>query len=373
MNRRGFRFLYIFLLAAFMLIFVSCSSRTQNDTTASATTAKTAATDKLVIKGLTDKDIEISTDELKTMKQAEKQATAVDSAGKETDYSIKGPLFDDVLKKYGKSQKDLKGIRLNAGDGYSIEVPEDVLKNRDIILALELNGKELDGSSKPVRAVVPDERAMYWVRNLTNIEILKSVERPKTERIIFIETASGLIPVQDYDYYDSKDKAFKTGDILYKFKGSSDTDNLFLKAADKLEKNETKDNFLKGYIKITGSDSPAFVSDILPTGMHVKNLLWFSYGGDMYFSASKSLTFFSETSIDGKNGVMLQDIVKEAGLTSSDKYVLTGADGYTAEIDAKDLENGLIYTDDKGNVAVYFKDLPKNTNIKGLLSVEIKK
>jgi DMSO/TMAO reductase YedYZ molybdopterin-dependent catalytic subunit len=159
------------LTIIFTLSFVSCSSPSQNDVTGTATTTQVVVTDKLVIKGLTDKDIEIGTDELKAMPQVEKQATAVDSAGKETDYTIKGPLFDDVLKKYGKSQKDLKGIRLSAGDGYSIEVPENVLKNRDIILALELNGKELDDSSKPVRAVVPDERAMYWVRNLTNIEI----------------------------------------------------------------------------------------------------------------------------------------------------------------------------------------------------------
>jgi hypothetical protein len=195
----------------------------------------------------------------------------------------------------------------------------------------------------------------------------------ETQRVIFIDTASSLIPVQDYNYYDSKDKAFKTGDLLDKFKGSIEYDSLFLKAEDKLEKNETKDNFLKGYIKFTGTDSPAFVSDTLPSGMHVKNLLWFSYGGDVYFSAAKSLTFFSKVSLDGKDGVKFQDIIKEAGLSSSDKYVLTGVDGYTAEIDAKDLGNGLIYTDDSGIVSVYFKDLPKNTSIKGLLSIALKK
>lgn len=370
MREKIVNFFCLMCVIILTLSVISCSSPAQKDETNTANQG--SASEKLVIKGLLDKEVSIGTDELKTMQQVEKKVTAVDSAGKKTDYTVKGPLFDDVLKKYGKSQKELKGIRLVAGDGYSIEVPADVLKNRDIILALVVDGKELDSRSKPMRAVVPDERAMYWVKNLTAIEVLENVEKAEAKRVIFIDTVPSSVPVQEYNYYESKDKAFKTCDLLNKFKGNLDSDFLFIKSTDKLMKNETKDNFLKGYIKFTGTDSPAFVSDVLPVGMQVKNVLWFSYGEDVYFSAAGSLTYFEKISLDGKDGVKLSDITKEAGTSSSAKYVLTGVDGYTSEIESKDLENGLIYNDEKDGVSIYFKDLPKNTNIKGLLSISAK-
>lgn len=343
--------------------------------TACSNTAKKAADDavessgKLTISGVDGKDIELTVDELKSFEQVTKDVTAIDSAGKKTDYKVKGPLFEEVLKKYGKTQKDLKAITFVAGDNYSVEVPEEVLKNRDIVLALEVNGEPLDDRTKPVRAVVPDERAMYWVRNLVKIELTGSVTKVEANRIVFIDSVQNNLPSEDYKYYESTDRVFKTGEILSKFGTSQDSDTITLKAADKLTKNEKKENFLKGYIKFTGDASPAFVSTELPVGMHVKNILWFSYGPDVFFSVSKGLGYFKNTALDDKNGIALKELIDESGLKGGETYTMEGLDGYSAEVKSEDLDKGLVYLNDKGDVSIYFKDLPKNMNIKGLLSI----
>ena len=55
-----------------------------------------------------------------------------------------------------------------------IEVPHEILAARDIIFAYEIDGKPLAEKAKPIRAVLPEERAMYWVRNLKTVEILRT-------------------------------------------------------------------------------------------------------------------------------------------------------------------------------------------------------
>lgn len=65
-------------------------------------------------------------------------------------------------------QENTLRIRLSGSDGYSIEVPAEILANRDIILAYLVNGKSLDERKQPLRAIILEERAVYWVRTLIN-------------------------------------------------------------------------------------------------------------------------------------------------------------------------------------------------------------
>ncbi|MCR3922180.1 MAG: hypothetical protein NUK65_06650, partial [Firmicutes bacterium] len=69
-------------------------------------------------------------------------------------------------------------------------------------------------------------------------------------------------------------------------------------------------------------------------------------------------------------GTALPEIFKEVRLNDSDSYLFTALDGYSVEIKQEDIQQGLIYLNDAGEVTVMFAGLPKNTTIKGLLSIE---
>ena len=369
------KFLSIAITCILTVSMASCSKPAKNSVQNKSASQSTQNQNiqNLVITGLTDSDIQVTADDLKNAKQVTKAVTAVDSAGNKTNYTVKGPLFDDILKKYGKSQKDLNGIRFIASDGYSIAVPAEVLKNRDIILAIEVDGKPLDDKDKPVRAVIPDERAMYWVKSLTKIEVLKNTAEQSVSKIIFLESASKSVTVQDYKYYDKTDKALKNSDLINKYASGVDAGNIYIKAADNLKQNEQKDTFLKAYIKFTGEDSPAFVAPDMPAGMQVKNVLWISYGDDLFFSANKGMDYLKKINMDGKEGVLVKNVLTEAGMTTSGSYIFTSLDGHKTEIKDTDTGNGIISISKDGEISTYFKGLPANTSIKGLLSIELKK
>ena len=100
-----------------------------------------------------------------------KDVVSVSSSGEETEMNVSGGLLGELLEIHGISQIELNGIRVTAVDGYSMEIPSEVLKNRDIILAYEIDGKPLLEKNRPVRIIIPGERAMYWVSAVSTIEI----------------------------------------------------------------------------------------------------------------------------------------------------------------------------------------------------------
>ncbi len=107
--------------------------------------------------------------------------------------------------------------------------------------------------------------------------------------------------------------------------------------------------------------------------MWVKNILKFSYGPTVYFSIDEELAAFEKKQIDDLKGAAVIDIIKEAGLPEAQSYLFTASDGYNTEIKSSDIEKGLIYLNEKGELETYFKDLPKNSAVKNLLSIEVVK
>ncbi len=352
------------LMIVLVLIFTACS-----DSESKVTSKEKEAEDSIIISGIEDSDIQIKLDEIKDLEAITRDVISIDSNGDKKEYTVTGALFDEVLKKYGKSQKDITVIRLIAGDGYSIEVPNEVLKNRELILAYEINGEPLDEKTQPLRAVVPDERAMYWVRNLLQIEVIKNVEKTEISKVVFLETAVENIEQHDYTYYESVDKAVKVNELISTFEEISDDKTVYLKASDGLEKNETSEIFTSGYIKVTGKETPLFLLPDLPKGMHVKEMLLFTYGKTAFFSFENGLKVFELCG--EKQGISLKDIINETGLTQGEKYLFEALDGYTVEIDEADIEKGIVYKRTMGGYAVYFEGLGKNTTVKQLLSFEV--
>lgn len=359
-----------FLTAIFIIIAIlaaaSCSKQVSEEIDQSVE-------ESFMISGLTGEPISISIDSLKKMPLVTKKVVSVSASGEKKDFTATGPVLEELLKSYKKSQKDLDGIRFIAGDGYSIEVPKKVLENRDIILAFEMDGAPLDQESRPVRVVIPDERAMYWIRNLIQIEVLHKQDASALNKLYFVETLVSNIPQQDYTYYESVDRAVKVVDLLNAIEKENVAGSIHLKAVDGLEKDESKDVFLKGYIKISGKESPVFLSPDMPKGMHVKDILWFTYGENVVFTLEKGFERLSRKPIADKMGILINEIIKEVGLASAKKYLFTAENGHQVEVNVQDLEKGFIYEDHGGKLCTYFEDLPQNRTLEGILSIEAMK
>ena len=285
-----------------------------------------------------------------------------------------GGLLGELLEIHGISQIELNGIRVTAVDGYSMEIPSEVLKNRDIILAYEIDGKPLLEKNRPVRIIIPGERAMYWVSAVSTIEISggeQTTADGKSEKILMFDTAILNLDKQDYEHYESLEKAIKINDLLNEFvpKGGG---QVLIKAADGLQRNETRETFENAFIKITGKDSPMFLSPDLPKGMHVKNLLWFSVEKVAFLTVDRALETYSKSTLGDIKGISLKEILEDLDLEQGDIYVFTANDKYSVEIPKDDIHKGILYKTDDGSIRVSFEGLGKNTTVKNLLSIEIK-
>src|SRR6056297_421950 len=325
---------------------------------------------EFVISNLEENDITIEVEKLKELPVVTKDVTSVDSGGNEDNYTVKGALFSDLLDSLGYTKSDLKAVNLVAGDGYSIELPENVLVNRQIILAYEIDGEPLGEKVKPVRVIIPEERAMYWIKNLTTINVVDMVKSVEIESLVLMETAFGQLEKVDYTYYESTDQAVGISNLIEKFELTTNSRTVSFTAADGFEKDEQVDIFKDGYIKITGDNAPLFISPDIPKGMHVKDLLFVNYGFTSVCSLTEALNVYEKSSVEDMTGISLKKLVEEAGLKSADKYMLTASDGYSVEVSSSDLENGILYLEDGDVVRTTFSNLSKKFWVKNLLKIE---
>ena len=360
---------FLALLLVLLLVAASCSAPAENGSEAQEQPSSQEG-EKIVISGLESTDIEVTVEEIKGLDSVTVDATSVNSSGQENQYTVTGVLFDDLLKKYGKSQADLTGIRLVAGDGYSIEVPPEVLQNRDLILAHTIDGKPLDERTRPIRAVIPEERSMYWIRNLVKIEVLESAPKADVGRVFILETLMSQANAEDYTYYESTDKAVRVEELLGLLGLENLPDTASFVAADGFEKNEQLDVLSKGYIKFTGEDAPLFLSPDLPKGMYIKNIYLCTIGDVALVSQQMAAEVLGTKEVEDKEGVDLKELINGAGLADADKYLLTAADGYTVEILREDREKGVVFNNSKGQITTFFEGLPKSTQVKDIFSIE---
>lgn len=355
-----------------LLIFTTACTNKTMETTETTEGGEIKGVTEISINGLKDGQKTISLEKLKELEPVTEEMESITSSGEIKKKKVKGIQLESVLELYGASQKNYGGVRFVAGDSYSIVVPKEILEKRQILLAYEVDDTPLDEKALPLMSAIPDERSMYWVKNLVEIELLEE-EQSTINKIVFIETATASLEQEDYTYYESVDKAVKATEVLKSFSEASDKKAVYLKAADGLEKEEDIKVFESGYIKITGKDIPLFLSPDLPKGMHVKNILHFTYGDATYVSLNQALNVFEKKVVEDDEGVPLKSLFKEVGLISGDKYVCTAEDGYEIEVSADDIERGLIYPRKKGGFTLMFEGMSKNNKIKGILKIEAAK
>ncbi len=324
--------------------------------------------------GLQEQDFEITLADLKNLPAITKHAEAARSNGEMVKVDATGPLLDTFLQQYGKTQKDFSRIRFSAKDKYSIAVPSDVLANRQIILSYVSDGKPLEDDMQPVRVVIPGERAMYWVRSMIRMDFETGGDQEPPNKVVFLETAAKSLPQQDYEDFDSVDKAVKTSDLIANYADIDDSSvtNVFLKASDGLQKNETKANFLSAFIKITGREAPKFLAPQFPQGMHIRGLLYVIYGRTAVFSYTEGIACLPKQMEEGKEGIAFSQIFKQTGLTGGNRYKFTDAGGKSIVLTINDLGNGgLICQNAQGALAFTCAGPAGRIDVADLLSIEV--
>jgi DMSO/TMAO reductase YedYZ molybdopterin-dependent catalytic subunit len=343
----------VFMLSITTLIFTGCSKPKEVQNNANDSFVIVAGEKEITVKV---SELSNSFDPLNT------DVISTNSSGEENKMNVTGVPLREVLRSNGIELTSFNSVRPVSGDGYSIEIPEDILKKREVLLAYKIDGEPINEKSKPVRIIVPDERAMYWARNVVKIELLNKKESVETGKIVFLETAYKNLEQTKYMYQDSFDPAVKLSELLSKY-GSTSGNELYFVSRDGLKRTETKENALVSLIKISGNASPLFLSPDLPGGMFIKEIVSFKHDDVCFFS----LDSFGKMAESTDGSLNVNEIVKDIEMSESETYKATSLDGSKSVVSAKELRSSKISLKD-GIYSLKFSDGAKTVN--NILSIE---
>lgn len=295
---------------------------------------------EITINGLEDQDFTVTVKELMELEAVTEKAEASRFNGDIVDVKATGPTLNTFLEKYGKTQADYELIRFTAQDKYAIAVPQTVLEERDIVLSYLNNGKALDEENSPIQVVVPGERAMYWVRMLSKIEFETTAETIRSERVVFLDT---VLPHLGGEAIEDG-TGVSVEELLENY--GSGSGKVLITASDGLQKRETVENFLLGYIKYTGEYAPKFTSSELPEGMYVNGIVSIACGDVVYFSLGESMATMPERNNGDVIGIGFSDIVKDKNFIGGTSYKLIDINGNETELKDAELSAGVFNQND---------------------------
>jgi len=308
----------------------------------------------------------ILAEDLKNFKQTTVKTVLSKTTGTKTDIQAKGPLLTDVLKQAGVDLSDYQAIGITGRDGYYAMVDKDILTNRQIILGIDFDGKEILKEEKPIRVVIPYEMGVYWVKMVTRIDLYEKISPKNIQNVYIFEALTRDIEPYYYEYYGSKDRSVLVGKILAKFKTVDPNGFFTMLGSDGLEKNETmamvRDRY---YIKIEGDNAPMNIGPAFKLGMNVKEMCCFSTSLDAVAFPEIMEKVLGATASDQGTGVSLADTVLTAGLLlqEDEQLELVDTSMRVYPISREDLEQGLlILADGRTNAVVgnqYIEDVLK--------------
>lgn len=293
-------------------------------------------------------------------------------------FEATGVILSDVLSKYNYNIDNIESIRLIAIDGYAIDVPKETFQKKDIILGYYIDGEQIEEELQPIRAFINDERTMYWVSQLKQIDISYNEKEELSntnesiDKVLLFETAIRDLEKYDYDYNESIDEAIRVTDLFESYLEDI-PENLYLVATDGFEKSEKSKVLEQGFIKITGEFSPLFTGQDLPEGMQIKDILYLNCGDTRIINVSGTEGLYSKRSVDNVEGIALDEFIK-ASLVESDAYIFVAKDGYSKELTMEELEKGIIIKEENADY-VEFKikfpeEVPSSKNICDLLMID---
>lgn len=245
-------------------------------------------TDEIIsLVGLGEEPISFKLETLKALPRVTGTAISISSGGNENQVTYSGVSIDILLDSLNFSRGDFAFMIANAGDGYSVEILPEIWAERDIILALEIDGKSLSEKDGPVRLVIPGERALYWARNVVELVFTANTGTASISEIAFFENILGALTQEIYTYYGSEDLAVNIRELV----GSNN--RIILLAQDGLLKNENLHSELDYFVKYSGEDAPLFISPSIPKGMYVKDIA-------VLITGTRAIVFAEQLAVDGQ-------------------------------------------------------------------------
>ncbi len=288
---------------------------------------------EVTLEGLGDEAIVLDLDTIKELPIAEVAAQSLTSDGEIKVADIKGVYVKDILSQNGYDIANYESLKITAGDGYEILVPPDVLSTRDVILAFEENGITYDKYGA-FRSIIPDERAMYWVKGVANLNFEANIASSGIEQIVFLDNLSQVMELEDYTYYETVEKAVAISDLIETFAIVEDETTATLLASDGLEDDKDLTTVENSYLKLTGEDAPLFTAPDLPKGMQIKGIAYLKVGNTAFVSISAMTevpTFkevLAQSGVEGTSYIAYDvegtETVIGAGIAGNMEFVIEG-------------------------------------------------
>lgn len=365
-------FIFLSIIMSLLLLITGCNSGQSSDISSDALSAAQSNADAdsdkenqvVTLTGLKEEDTVLTVADLHNFDRLTVEAKSIDSKNNEVTKSVKGVDLEQILSTLNQSIKDYKLITFIADDGYSISVNEEIIALRKIIIALEIDGKK----GNPGIAI-PDERTMYWVKDLVKIEFEKADATTTAAGLFFFESMTELLEIHDYDVAGEIFKSVKLADVT-ELMNISGLENVNVIATDGFEKTIKYSDYLDSYIRFEGENSPFLGSQEMPKGMTFKFLYKINFkAAVLIFNAFDSSNEDFKGEFDGQEGILLGKLLESLNFAESSSYVLSANDGYSVKIEAGDIHKGIIFQASDGTVSVKFDGLPKNTSVKKLISI----
>jgi hypothetical protein len=166
-------------------------------------------------------------------------------------------------------------MNLVASDGYQMAAPKETYAESGVYIALAIDGEYFDAP----RSCLPDQRAMYWVKYLTTIELVSddtgdTAATDVTKVQMFRELMGGMeSETLDNRGYDVQ--AFSLNTFFSDYMDALPSAPVTITAQDGFEKTETADVFLSCSVTYEAEegnegDLPLYFSEDLSDGMRVQ-------------------------------------------------------------------------------------------------------
>ncbi len=337
------RYLTIFavLLLAIPLLLSACTKPPvePQKTTALATDAK------LEIVG-DDVNITLNAEEMAGLPQETFTTTTVSSSGEVSEVTVTGFSVNDLLAEHGVDLLEIASLNFVAADGYVMSAPAETYADTHVYVMLSRDGEDLEYP----RSCIPEQRTMYWVKNLAKIELspdglaTAGDKSQVTNIAIFREGIKDLEPTM-LDNRGTQSASYSLMEYFEQFCRALPDKPVTMVAQDGFEKTETAEIFLESYVTLDPEsedkdDSPLYFSQETSMGMRVKHL-------DLVISGEDAVYFGSEISV--------ADLFELVGMAEAESYRFVAGDGYVTEIPSDAIEFGTIYTDpEKGYMRAKF-------------------
>lgn len=291
----------------------------------------------------------------------------ISSSGEVSEMEITGFSLNQLLAEHGLDLAQIASMNFIASDGYVMTVPAEIWAGHGVYIMLARDGKDLGYP----RSCIPEQRSMYWVKNLSKIELIPTDDlalqlQTQVQRLTFFREAVGALEPVLLNNRGTMVTAYSLREYFEVYARALPQAPVAMIARDGLEKFELPAIFLSNYVTLEPEpekeeDVPLYFSEDLNWGMRVKQL-------DLVIAGEDAVYFGTETP--------LAELFARAGMRQAESYRFIASDGFSVEIPAEAIPYGAVYIDEKaGCLRLKFDgfdlgDVPGGGRVKYLVAVE---